>query len=316
MRHRGIAHDESGVVLRKRKHGAVQDRHHRDRDHQLLVVLRRVWQERQHDPQEAVHPDLREHAGEQRQHRDRRGPVGVGHPSVQRERGGLHQERGGEQQEDPLLRPLVEQPVLEHGQRERDVLPMRRREHAESHRAGEHQQRADQGVDDELGRRPNALPPAPGPDQEVERDQHQVEEDDEERQVLRAEGPDHGGLGESEVEEEQPRPLPVAERRRECRGHPEDRRERDQEEVEPVDAKRVTDAQLRHPLRVRHVLEAGAVRRVVGDHPDRQPEDGHRGREHDPSRPPARQEGRRQAGGKREEDGDGQRHRHDDTSRK
>jgi hypothetical protein len=41
-------------------------------------------------------------------------------------------------------------------------------------------------------------------DEEVERHQHQVEEDDEEREVLCAERPEHRGLRQCHVEQEEP----------------------------------------------------------------------------------------------------------------
>ncbi len=47
-------------------------------------------------------------------------------------------------------------------------------------------------------------------DQEVERDQHQVEERDEQREILREERAEHRRLGEHEVEVEEPRALPRA----------------------------------------------------------------------------------------------------------
>ena len=72
-------------------------------------VDRRLGEQRQRDPQEAVGADLREHRREQDQHRQRRGPVGVGHPAVDREGRHLDQEGGGEEAEDPLLAAAREQ---------------------------------------------------------------------------------------------------------------------------------------------------------------------------------------------------------------
>ena len=54
----------------------------------------------------------------------------------------------------------------------------------------EHQQRAGHRVDDERDRRADAPRPAPDADQDVERDQHRLEEDVEEEQVLRGEDAD------------------------------------------------------------------------------------------------------------------------------
>jgi hypothetical protein len=76
-------------------------------------------------------------------------------------------------------------------------------QHAGGDRRDQHQERPDQRVDDELRRRPHPVARAPDADQEVERDQHQVEEGDEQDQVLGAERAEHGALGEAEEEVEE-----------------------------------------------------------------------------------------------------------------
>ena len=70
--------------------------------HHVLEVDARVRVERQHDPQEAVGGDLGQDRGEGRQHGQRHRQVPVGHPSVDRERRHLHQERRSEPQLLPL----------------------------------------------------------------------------------------------------------------------------------------------------------------------------------------------------------------------
>ena len=62
LRDRGVADDQPRVVLRERDHRPVEDRDHREGDHHVLEVHRRVGQDRQHDPQEAVDADLRDDA--------------------------------------------------------------------------------------------------------------------------------------------------------------------------------------------------------------------------------------------------------------
>ena len=90
-------------------------------------------------------------------------------------------------------------------------------------RADQHQQRADKGVDDHLGRRRDPVTAAEDPDQEEERDQHQVEEEHEQEQVLGEEGAQGRGLAEPEQKvEEAPRKyllLVMAAQSREA-GHP------------------------------------------------------------------------------------------------
>ena len=94
---RGVAGDQAHVGLRERHHRPVEDAGDADQQDQLLEVDGGLRVERQRDPQEAVGADLREHPREQRQHRQRRGPVGVGQPAVDDDRRHLDQEGGGEE---------------------------------------------------------------------------------------------------------------------------------------------------------------------------------------------------------------------------
>jgi hypothetical protein len=186
---------------------------------------------------------------------------------------------------------------LELRERERELAAVRSGEHAERHRRRQHQERAGERVDHELrgGAHPVAAR-APAADQEVERHQHQVEEDDEERQVLRHEGAEHGGLGEREVEEEEARTVLLRERGHERARHPGDRRQGDHEQVDAVHAERVADAELGDPLVVRDPLEpAGRVEVHQHNHDVREHAD--RSSERRPAGQPARQQGAREPGG-------------------
>ena len=138
---------------------------------------------------------------------------------------------------------------------------------------GEHQQRADERVDDELDRRLHAAR-ARGPrspDQEVERDQHQVEEGDEQREVLGEERAEHGRLGEHEVEVEEPRALAPARAgcRRAVAAANSSVVSADQEHVQAVDRRACSGSRVGDPDDVGDVLQA-AARFVVGDVADRQ----------------------------------------------
>ena len=181
-----------------------------------------------------------------------------------------------------------------------------RRQDPGGDRAGQHQQRADQRVDEHLegGRlgpdRSLALlgPPLvlrpPAPEQEVERDQHQVEEEDEQDQVLGQEGAEHRRLGEPEHQEVEPRPLGRVDRRPDRRRQPEDRSEQDEEEADPVDPELVAHAERGDPARVDGVLEA-AGRVEAGDDDDRHHEGDERPDGRHPTRHPAGEAARRPA---------------------
>ena len=279
---RRVAEHEPHVGRRERERRPVEDRRQRDQQHQRLEVRRPGREQRQRDPQEAVGRDLAQHAAEHGQHRQRHRAVAVGHPAVERELRHLDQERGREEQEDPLLR-AGRQVALDRHEAEVDRVAGRAlHEHPGGDRRGEHQQRADERVDDELRhprhrlgrRRPVGLPrAAPHPGEEEERDQHQVEERREQDQVLRAQRPEHRRLGEREEQVERALAAP----RRPCaprvgrREH--QRRQRDQEHAEPVDADRVVHAERRDPVLVGRVVRHGARGgRHLDEQEDRDPE--------------------------------------------
>ena len=106
-------------------------------------------------------------------------------------------------------------------------------EHAGRDRADEHQQRADERVDEELEDRGAALLGVGPPHQreEVERHEHQVEEDDEEREVLREERAHDAALREAHQQRVEPGALGrlVAQRRPQRGGRERDRRRQQQD---------------------------------------------------------------------------------------
>jgi hypothetical protein len=118
------------------------------------------------------------------------------------------------------------------------------------------------------------------------------------------------------VEEEQPRAVPLAQRRGERRARPQQRGERDQEQVEPVHAERVADPQLRDPVLVRDVLEPAPSVLVVGDHHGRVAERDERADDGQHSRRAPRQERSGERDDQRGEDDYRQVDRHADTIRK
>ena len=100
--------------------------------------------------------------------------------------------------------------------------------------------------------------PAPLADQEVERHQHQVEEQDEQRQVLRQERAQHRRLGDARSGTRTASAAPAGRSAsHSADGGEQQRRQRDQPQVQPVDAELVADAQLRDPRVVGDVLQAG-----------------------------------------------------------
>jgi hypothetical protein len=173
-------------------------------------------------------------------------------------------------------------------ERERDLAAVGSGEHAERDRGGQHQQRADERVDHEHRGGAHAIAAAPASDQEVEGHQHQVEEHDEERQVLRHEDTQDRRLGQRQPEEEEARALALAERRHQRARHPGERGQHDHEQVEAVDPELVADAELGDPLVVGHVLQALGAPVEVGEQDDRVGEHRDGPGQHSPTRHPAR----------------------------
>jgi hypothetical protein len=106
------------------------------------------------------------------------------------------------------------------------------------------------------------------------------------------------------VEEVELGPLLLAEDRPERARHPGDRRQRDQEQVEPVDAELVADAELRDPLVVGHVLEPAPPRVEVGEHDHHVSEHAHGRGEDEPAHGTLRQQRAHERRRQREEEHD------------
>ena len=124
LRDRRVAEDQPRVRLREGLDRAVEDRDHRqDQQDRRCQSSARVREQRQDDPQEAVGRDLREHAGEERERRQRHRLVRVRHPAVERERRHLDQERERERDEEPLLRGLRQRVRLQVGEHEESWPP-------------------------------------------------------------------------------------------------------------------------------------------------------------------------------------------------
>ena len=245
LREGGVRDDSSEVGRAEGEQRAVDERGGGEREHRRPVEGRRVRELRDRDPQHPVQARLRDHAGQDGGNLRRCLAVRVGQPAVEREQRRLDDEGEHETEEEPAARTRravheVERPRLQPVRDDR----------------GEHQQRAGHGVDDELDRRLGAPRAAPDPDQDVERDQHRLEEGVEEEQVLGLEHTD-GRAGEQQHQPEvrawsvAPDPEAVAG----ARGHPDDG-EADEPEREAVDADVVRDAEVAEPVRALLHLQA------------------------------------------------------------
>jgi hypothetical protein len=131
---------------------------------------------------------------------------------VEREERRLDRERGDEPEEDPRAVAGAALDHVEGALRE-----------AEDDDRSEHQQRPRHRVDDEHDGRAQPACPAPDADQDVERDQHRLEEDVEEQQVLGGEDADDRAREHQHQPEVGPRPVAAdPERVRDRRGADDD----------------------------------------------------------------------------------------------
>ena len=137
------------------------------------------------------------------------------------------------------------------------------RDDVEADEGGEHEEAAHQAVDEELRRGVRPIGSAVAPDEEIDRDEHDLEEDVEEEDVGRGEDPDHERLEDEDHGEVALDVAPVLDvvppgqdgHRHEGRG------EGHQHQADAVDAQAVGDAEGGNPGVALHELEG---RRGVG----------------------------------------------------
>jgi hypothetical protein len=200
----------------------------------------------------------------------------------------LDRERHEETEEQPLLRGRAQRHVHQLAEQERARVPGVYRVHVERDDGDQHQQAAEQAVEQELDRRVLPLADAVAPDHEVHRDQHGLEEHVEQEHVCGGEDPDHHGLEhehQREIRFNAPPRGRLARRIRLAfrvvpRGQHDYRHQdhghQQQDQRDPVDADRVVDAELRDPLVGLVELERGPAGVELRGHRDRHRERGQR----------------------------------------
>jgi len=142
------------------------------------------------------------------------------------------------------------------------VHPVDRRQEVERQEADDHQRRAEQRVEEELDRGVLALLSTPDPDDEVHREQGDLEEDEEQDEVLGEERADHPRLEDQDQDEERLGVLGLGEvvpRVDDAERH-DQHRQGDHRQREPVERQVVVAVDERDPGLVDHELElAGPV---------------------------------------------------------
>ena len=273
--HRGVGHQPLQVLLHGRHHGAVGDADHPEGHQCGGEPVGRLGEEEDAEAQEAVAAQLQQDAGQD--HRAGGGGlgVGVGQPRVHREERHLDGEGHGEAEEQPAGGALgqhvggVGQGRQVEGEEAR--LPL----HQEDQRqhADEHEDRPGERVEEELQGRVHAAGVAPAPDEEVHRDEGDLEHEEEEEQV---EGDEHAHA--AGLEEQQPGGVGlgvvVGLDPHERQGEEEPRQE-DEEQGDPVHPEVPVDAEGVDPRVAGHELEAVLPALEVDDHEDADDARGH-----------------------------------------
>ena len=188
VRDRRVRDQPFQVRLHGGDDGAVDDADRPQHEEQRREVDRGLREEREREAQEPVGAHLEQHAGQDHRPRRRRLGVRVGQPGVQREQGHLHREGGEEGEEQPLGGALVETAGCPRGERaqvEGEVAGRGLVQEPEREEADEQERRARHRVEEELQRRVVTPVVTPPEDDEVHRDEDDLEEHEEHDEVER-----------------------------------------------------------------------------------------------------------------------------------
>ena len=186
MGHRRVGDQLLHVLLHHGHQADIDHGNQGQRNHQPGPFTGRVGRDRQRKAQETVGAEL-EHDGSQHGRTARRRlHVHVGQPGMDRPHRHLHGKGGEESKEQQCLRRTAE----------RHFVPQRQIETAtglgvEKDQGNQHQQRAQQRVEEELESRVNLVRTAPDTDDQVHRNQRGLKEHVEQHAVECAEDTDH-----------------------------------------------------------------------------------------------------------------------------
>ena len=267
------------VALAHREQRPIEDADHSEDEHERREVPRGLREQRDAVPDQSERADLVEDAHEQRGTAGGGFGTGIGQPRVERDQGRLDGEGKEEAPEEQLLHAGRDVQV-----EQRRVVERARREllggqHVEPDHCGQHDEPAEQAVQQELHGRVLPLRAAEGPDQEVHGDQNEFEQDVEQEQVGGCEHPDHARFQQQDQREECGHApsascldlvCVVPGTQDDHRHH--DGRQGDEHQGDAVRADLVRDAEVGNPRVLLDELEAGLALRERGTGNDRQHE--------------------------------------------
>ena len=194
MTHRRVGYELLEVRLHHCHQGAVDDPNHRERDDDRhdRGVERDFREERQGESQKPIGTHLQENPSQD--HRGRRGRLnmGVRQPRVEREHRDLDREREGKRREQPKG-PRAHVLGILYQMRVAERVNTRLASHDVVHHqdGDEHEQRAEEGVNEELDGGIHPARTTPCPDEEIHRDEHDFPEHIEQEHVERDKHAEH-----------------------------------------------------------------------------------------------------------------------------
>ena len=200
--HRGVGDEPHHVRLADRQQRAVDHRDDAEHGDVGREGLARVGEELQAVADHPEGADLVEDG--------RRGAPpspgvdsrrGVGEPGVHGPHRSLDGERREEAEEQRLLDAVADRQVGQRPEVEGSGVSALARDDVEADEGGEHEQAAEEAVEQELDRGVLPLRSAEQADEEVDRDEHRFEEHVEQEEVERAEDADHRGLEDQQQRE-------------------------------------------------------------------------------------------------------------------
>ena len=218
-----------------------------ERHHHRHEVTRRVGKNRQREADEPVRAHLQEHGRQDDRAGRRRVGVRIGQPRVEREHRHLDGEPEEEREEHPPLQVERHVQLLEL----RDVERVHARDavvvEVERQNAEQHDDAADEGVQEELDRRVQPAVAAPDADEEVHRHEHHFPEQEEQQEVEADERAHHAGLQDEQEDVVLLQALGNRRPRRQDGDGAEERRQQHEQRAEAVDAEEVLRADRRNP---------------------------------------------------------------------
>ena len=196
MAHRRVGDELLEIRLHERDECAVHDSDDGKRqDHTAnRGVHGRAGEQRQRVSQEPKGSHLQHDGGKNHRSGRWRFDVRIREPCMEREHGDFHRERDRERNEEPDLRRRAERGVVQdlvvgEAGMSREIRRLR----AEVDDADEHQHRSGHRIQEEFETGVEPALPAPHPDDQVHRHQHQFPHHEEQHEVERHEDAEHAG---------------------------------------------------------------------------------------------------------------------------